>query len=442
MNNLNELQIGIEKIDISPEKSIAGRLGLNHIIEPFDPIYAKAVAFKTNKILIVNISCEIVGLTRNIMNRIKKIILNNIDIKRENIILLGTHTHASPWVWDIQSDEAKRCGLNIMDEKWMNKVVNNTAKAGIGAIENLSKGTIYEGKGKTEGVTSNRVYPVTRWSVCKDENLRNADVGLVDDTVRVLVVKNREKSAIIANFACHPSAFGGGKTTKVSPDFPYYAQLKLKEKHEIDFMIYWQGCAGNSNNGKYNEKTDIENVRLIGEKFAMGIEQALDNLIKIEGDFEYKYEKHTIPVGDFVLPVEKAREIFIEHSKRLLEVIDNNKVPTDDAVFRWRSALKNLDISVLSNGKEIDIELQLIKISNKYLMFVPGEWYIENYFKICKENIDKDITITTLNTFDLLYIPNESNFDKINWYGVKTDMRVLGDEGIRLLIKKVLNILV
>ena len=38
------IKAGFAKKDISPEKPLPGRLGLNHIIEPYHPISAKAAA--------------------------------------------------------------------------------------------------------------------------------------------------------------------------------------------------------------------------------------------------------------------------------------------------------------------------------------------------------------------------------------------------------------
>jgi len=438
---MNNIKIGIAKEDISPDKDVIGRLGINHIIEPRDSIYAKAITFKQDKITVINISCEVVGLTSNTINKIKNIIIKNIPIDKKNIIILGTHTHSSPWVWDIQSKEAEKFGFNLLDENWINKVINNTALAGINSYKDLSLGQLFYGSALTNGVTSNRVNPVTRWSVCYDDNIRNQDVGLVDANVRVIVAKNENKTIFIANFACHPTALGGGITTKVSPDFPFYAEKILKEKYDIDFLIYWQGCAGNSNGGKYIKYGNMEEALNIAENFAKGIDKAVTNKHSIKNNMKYKYKSLKIPVGKFIKSKAEARKDFEKISKEVLANKKAGKEITYQLIYDWRAELKKLDISVISDGVEMPIELQVLEIGEFSLLFVPGEWYIENYFQIKDTLQNANIIITTLNTFDVLYIPDESNFDKHDWYGVKTSMRALGDEGVKILIKESIKLL-
>jgi len=438
---MNEIKIGIAKKDISPSKSVCGRLGINHMIEPHDSIMAKAITFMDNNITVINISCEVVGLTTSTINKIKDIIVKSISIERKNIIILGTHTHSSPWVWDIQSKAAEKFGFDLLDEQWINKVINQTALAGINSYKDLSKGELFYGDAVTTGIVSNRVYPVTRWSVCYDDNIRNQDVGLVDANVRVVIAKNKNKMVFLANLACHPTALGGGITKKVSPDFPFYAEKILKDKYDIEFLTYWQGCAGNSNGGKFIKYGNMEEALTIAKNFAKAIDKAVTNKHSIESNIEYKHQSLKIPVGKFIKSEKEARKDFEKISKEVLETKKAGKEITYQLVYDWRAELKKLDISILSNGVEIPVELQLLQIGKFSLLFVPGEWYIENYFQIKNTLHNDNIIITTLNTFDVLYVPDESNFDKHDWYGVKTSMRALGDEGVKILISESIKLL-
>ena len=49
--------------------------------------------------------------------------------------------------------------------------------------------------------------------------------------------------------------------------------------------------------------------------------------------------------------------------------------------------------------------------------------------------------MTTLNNFDLLYVPDEGSMPNEEWYGVKTDMRSLGDESSVMLYNMALDLL-
>ncbi len=434
------MKAGFYKENISPEYPVPGRLGLAHMIEPYHDIFAKAVAFLDNDEIVLIISFEIVGLTKGLNIAIKEGINKQTNINKENIILLGTHTHSSPFVWDLQALQAKEYGLHVLDEPWLQKVINGGIKAGVKAINSLSTCTMYSGSAPTTGIVSNRVHPVTRWSICEDDDIRNAPVGLVDNIVRIIKVENETGSIILSNLACHPTAFGGGKTLHVSPDFPYVAERELKTDYEIDFLIYFQGSAGNSNSGKFNKYGSEKEANIIGHQYAIAINNALTNLKKVSQTFSYSYKEQSLPVGSFVNDVATAKEKFREKSMAIKEKMDNN-LPFEDDVWHWRLALKQLDVSLLSNGHEIKIDVQRLTFGSLNLIFVPGEWYVENYFALCKLYPDKEIILTTLNTFDLLYIPDESNFDKHDWYGVKPSMRVLGNEGVLQLMELTASLL-
>jgi hypothetical protein len=276
-------------------------------------------------------------------------------------------------------------------------------------------------------VGSNRVDPVTRWSICADDDIRNAPEGLIDPFVRVLSVHYDEKpAAVFANYACHPSGYGGGRTKKVSPDFPYYAEKGLADIYGGDFFAaYWQGCAGNTNCGKYVKEGSEEEVMALGARFKAAVEEAVENPVQsTTGPYEYKYMKFSLPVGDFVKNPMEAEKLFTDMSDRLKK----QETISEQDVFDWRALLKKLDVSIVSKGMEMEIEFQLFRFEDFDLMFVPGEWYVQLYHKLACRMGKRELVLTTLNNFDLLYIPDADSMANRDWYGVRTGMRTLGDE--------------
>lgn len=425
---MKKVKAGFAKVDISPEKPVPGRLGLNHIIRPHHPISAKAAAIENTGGKFLMIVCEIVGLTKSVNKEIRDRIVNAADIGFENIVITGTHTHASPWVWDLQDTEARKHGLEVLDLDWMNKVIEGTANAGINALSAMQEYSIRYGVAETTGIVSNRVSPVTRWSVCADDKIRNAPEGTVDRNVRTLSFHddNGMPVFIFANLACHPSAYGGGKTTKVSPDFPYIAEKLIAKNYDTDVIVaYWQGCAGNINSGKYVIEGSEEEVITIGTSFGKSILSAIDSSNEMpETRFLFNYKKFTLPVGDFVLSPEENMKRFAQYS----EDIKKNGTYTDEEVFYWRKVLKQLDVSILSRGREMEMEFQLFRFYDTDILFVPGEWYVEMYLNLAEKYKDRKLIITTLNNFDLLYVPDKESMPHKDWYGVRTGMRSLGDD--------------
>ena len=426
---------GFSQKDISPEKPIPGRLGLNHIIKPHHPISAKAAAIENDGEIILLIVCEIVGLTRSENNSIRKLITQKTGIPRENIAITCTHTHASPWIWDLQDYEARKLGFEVLDRNWMDKVIEQTADAGAEASKSMNLFSLKFGKAKTRDIVSNRVEPVTRWSICADDEIRKAPAGIIDPFVRTVSFHDSEDNPvfIFSNLAVHPTAFGGGKTLKVSPDFPYIAENKLKAEFGEELILaYWQGCAGNSNSGKYVKEGSEEEVVEIGGRFYEAISTALNSSGEMEGSLEYKYTKFNLPVGDFVDTPENAWKKFKEKS----DEINLKEMASNEDVFIWRRKLKQLDVSILSGGNEMEVEFQLLKLGDADVLFVPGEWYVQMFKNLDSIHPDRNLIVTTLNNFDLLYVPDESSMPNHDWYGVKTDMRSLGDDSAIKLLKE------
>ncbi len=424
---MNQLKAGIAKKDISPEKALPGRLGLNHLIHPHHDISSKALALSNGDEKHVIISCEIVGLTGSENRKIREAVTAETGIPGENIVIVCTHTHASPWVWDLQHEQAEMQGFNVLDKQWMDKVIENASSAAVEAVENLKSAQLRLGKAGVEKVASNRVDPVTRWSICADDEIRNAPDGLIDPETRVISVHHNEKpEAVFANYACHPSAYGGGRTKKVSPDFPYFAEKDLREKLGEDFFAaYWQGCAGNINSGKYVKEGSEEEVAVLGLRFKEAVEKALEKPVSTtEEGYEFKYKKFKLPVGDFVKSPEEAQKLFVEMSKRL----KRQDSISEQEVFDWRALLKKLDVSLVSDGKSMEIEFQLFRFKDFDLFFVPGEWYVQLYFNLKRQSDERELILTTMNNFDLLYIPDRESMVNKDWYGVRTGMRSLGDE--------------
>ncbi|HRX42143.1 MAG TPA: hypothetical protein P5315_05160 [Clostridia bacterium] len=430
---MNTILAGFSEKDISPEYPVPGRLGINHIINPHHEIKAKAAAMENETGRFLFIVCEIVGLTISENTNIRKQINEETGIPIENIVITCTHTHASPWIWDLQAEMARKFGYEVLDVPWMDKVMTNAAKAGIEALSKMNECRVLYGEAMTEGIVSNRVDPVTRWSICADDEIRNAPEGIVDKAVRTITFTDKKGIPLFmfTNLACHPTAYGGGKTLKVSPDFPYIAERHLKEKYNENLVVaYWQGCAGNINSGKYIREGSEEEVEASGRRFFEAIDAAFLTSKELDaGKVSYKYEKLSLPVGEFVKKPEEAFEYFEEYCR----LIEEKGEADDHDVHNWRRRLKQLDVSVLSGGKSMEMELQLLRMGEADMLFVPGEWYVQMYMELASGYKKRKLIVTTVNNFDLLYIPDEGSMHNKEWYGVKTDMRSLGDESaIRL----------
>jgi len=441
------LKIGIGEADITPPEGITGRIGLNHSLEVKHPIFARALVLKTAKDIITQVTCELVGHTTGTMNRIYSKIEKELGLDRNNIILTCTHTHSSPWIWDLQSKEAERFGINLLDWDWLDKIVDGCVKSIRFAIENIQPSILRIGSSKVKNVASNRVEVGARSSICKDDSLRNKPVGQIDPEVRVLSIyglKNKLR-ALFVNYACHPSAYGGGKTKFVSPDFPYYASEFISSHFGRHIpMSYWMGCAGDINVGKFNACGSEEEVQRFGKRLADGILKSLDSSkeIKVKDDDIILLTKDLeLSVGDWVEPIEEARVKFNNISNQVVNYLKKGDPIPLNLVNQWRMALKRLDVCLLSNSDKMKVRIYLWKLGNLFLVFVPGEWFVRYGLEMAKLSPKRHIWITTLTNIDLLYIPDREAMIHREWYGVNPVMRTISDESVDVLVGTVRNMI-
>ena len=437
------LEIGIAEADITPPEGITGRLGLDHTLSIKHPIFARTLVLKTEKGIFVQITCELVGHTIGTMNRIYSKLENELGLDRNKVILTCTHTHSSPWIWDLQSKEAERFGIKLLNWHWLDKVIDGCVKSVRLALKNIQPSILKIGSAVVKDVASNRVEVGPRWSICEDDSLRAKPIGHIDPEVRVLSVYDIEDElrALFVNYACHPSAYGGGKTKFVSPDFPYYASEFVSQhfgKHIP--MSYWQGCAGDINVGKFNAHGSEEEVQGFGKRLAKGILKSLDNSKEIKvnaDDIIFTTKDLELPVGEWVEPVEEARTKFDNISRQVKNYLEKKEPVPHNIVGQWRMAIKRLDVCLLSNSDKMKVRLYLWKLGNLSLVFVPGEWFVRYGQTLAKINPEIDVWITTLTNMDLLYIPDKESMLYRERYGVNPRMRTISDESVDIMVRAV-----
>ncbi len=477
------MKIGVGQADISPEPGIAGRLGLQHPLAAGDPIKAKALYFdsvrssagrapagssgnhasasdaardnaggaegnhmyRTHEAGVLQITAEIVGFPRAFRHKVLEAVSGKLGIPADGIILTATHTHCSPWVWELQSDAVAEYGLAIYDRDWEVKVIAGCVEAAEQAVRSADETILRIGAHKVDKIASNRVQHGPRWSITADPDVRAKPEGDIDPDVRVMALYSTsgDPKAVVANYSCHPSGYGGGKTSFPSPDFPYHTELILQKElgREIQ-LIYWMGCSGNINAGKYVAEGSTEEVARLGERLAGGILGALDGGEKVRtDDCSVTNVDRRYPAGEWIEPIEEVRERVRSASIEAKELIDRGETLAPEIIGRWRSAVKRLDVCTLLDSREMEATIRCMRLGPVRFLFVPGEWFHSYGIRLASERADGSTWTTTLADFDLLYIPDEESMPNREWYGVTPRMRAISDEGVRSLFRDTQDLL-
>jgi len=95
----NVLQAGTAKIDITPKKPVkmagyGARTGLSQGVH--DPLSARVLTFENNGKRLVLVSTDLIGFYNGTAEHLRKIILDEFNLKPGDLFLSAIHTHAGP----------------------------------------------------------------------------------------------------------------------------------------------------------------------------------------------------------------------------------------------------------------------------------------------------------------------------------------------------------
>lgn len=190
-----------------------------------DPLHARALALRAGSGTIVVVSCDLVGLERNAVARVKARVTAKHGIPAANVMLCATHTHSGPR------------NIAIFGEPFDgHESIYDTIETAIDdAIGNLQPAGIAAGSARVDDVGFNRrVYDPTS--------------APVDDTCTVLVVRDEHGAVqcVAYNFACHPVVMGP-ENLLISADWVHYANETIAAAFPRANTIFLQGACGNVN---------------------------------------------------------------------------------------------------------------------------------------------------------------------------------------------------
>jgi hypothetical protein len=107
---------------------------------------------------------------------------------------------------------------------------------------------------------------LTRWSACRDPELRAMPEGPIDPFLRTITLAQGDKPLVRMHYyATHPQTFY--LEGRASYDFVGMARERLQEEEGV-FQVYFTGCAGDVTVGKYNEGTPLRRAELAERLYA------------------------------------------------------------------------------------------------------------------------------------------------------------------------------
>ncbi len=185
------------------------------------------------------------------------------------------------------------------DEGYMNAVIEKTADAIRRAYETRSEGQLYYGSKNAPSFFSDGRAP------------RSLDTNI--HLLRFVPDDEGKREIYISNFGAHPVHVDYFET-RISADFPYYADKSVNEKYDADF-IFIQGAVGgaiHANMGEGNgivkdENDDMSHIKQYGEKVADVLKEIADSAEVVKPILNVAHKQVDIELSAFLFKlVERA----------------------------------------------------------------------------------------------------------------------------------------
>ena len=401
------MKVGYAKIEITPEwqTELAGYgYYLKRVFTGVhDPLWARAIAFESDGVSSLLISCDLVGLGEPLVAQVKTQISQSVGISVESIMLHSTHTHSGPAAAPLR-------GCGRMDQRYVDWLYARLLQVGIDVFSNMADvESMHWSETPIDCIGFNRVY---------------GDPGPIDPNVSVLTIRRIDARPImIVNYACHPVS--NGTNDMVSADFPGRVMAVIEE-NGID-PLYITGFCGDIDPPVQRDYRTMENH---GERVARAALESIDSSVEI------KYDKLSFGIRPISLPYD------ILSNNDLLTTLDDavsclEEDPSDMVALvtiSWvRDAL--LDLQKSDMRTHVETYVQALMIGNLFIIGFPGEVFTQFGLDLRKRN--PGIRLMTANTSNapIGYIPTADEFDRQGYashaaariYGTYTFRRGFGE---------------
>jgi len=287
------------------------------------------------------------------------------DISR--VAVQCVHQHTAP---SVDGDAQKLLDQEenppqYVDLKFLDEVTDRLAaavKKSLCQLQPFDK--IGTGQAKVERVASTRRLPIeggkvrTRWSSCKDAELRAMPEGYIDPILRTITLARGDKPLVrLHYYATHPQSFYGDG--RASIDVPGIARERLEREESVP-QIYFTGCAGDVAMGKYNDGSPRARDELAERLYAgMGASIASTRLVPVS-----RLEWRTVLLS---LPPRTDGDYNVDENRAKMKNAEVSAEQRIGAAKRVASAER----------LKRPIELSSLQFGHIHIVHLPGEPMVE-----------------------------------------------------------------
>lgn len=370
------MQAGFFEIDLTPRVGV-GLCGFGPFLNRYsigvrDELKARAAAFQVGDDKAVIVSCDLIGVSAEIANQIKKIVASRSGLSPATIMIHCTHTHSGP-------NTGSYIGWGDEDPPYLEMLPGRIAKACLGALDNLEPVEMHHAEVPCEGIGLNREYDIDAPPLEEvlAENWRPAKPELTDTTCQVLkfVAENTGKmTGFMTYFGCHPVVCCQ-QTRYIHGDYCGVALNNLEHENPNSVGLFLQGAQGDVNSCCVHkpEEESLQALDIIAERFARSVRLGLENAEKIPSQ---------ILKCKSIMQKFSSKEVSLEQLKAMLK--EREDVVCADGADDKDTAVRIAMVGILSlrrlirqieAGKDLTpiAELQGIRLGQVEFLAAPFE---------------------------------------------------------------------
>ncbi len=394
----DELRIGVFQVDVSPP--IGSPLAYDPCEEITDPLTCRGTVLLGAGDPIVMAAVDWIGVANEAHQHARKRIAEAVGTSVDRVAVHALHQHDAPRCDFTSAQLLAHHGVQDIpyDVPWAREAFEQVAAATAAAVDSAEPfDTIGLGAAEVKQVASNRRIMgddgnviATRYTACRDPELRAMPTGTIDPLLRSISFWNGETPvAVLTYYATHPQSYY--RTGQANPDFPGYARNAREAATEIPH-VHFNGAGGNIGAGKWNDGSK-ENRAVLTERVAKAMEEAFENTERslIEAsDVDWLTTQVAMPPGEHLVEDD------------LVAALEDDDASASGKV----TAAKHLAfLRSTKAGEKIDIHC--LKLGQARVLHMPGELFVEYQLAASEMRPDLFVAMAAYGEYGPGYIGTE-----------------------------------
>jgi neutral ceramidase len=330
------------------------------------------------------ITCDLVGLSKTVSNRIKDELFKKTGLSKAQIILNCSHTHSGPVtsgnlinIYPIDSEN-----LAVVDQ-YTEQLCKQLVALAVKAKQNAEPAKVFSQNG------------TVRFQVNRRKNMESELTNLTelkgpnDYSVPVLKVEDKQGNikAIVFGYACHPTVLNGYEWCG---DYPGFAQVELEKLYPGATALFFQGAGADQNP---LPRRSIPLAKQYGKELAAAVEQIISEPMReLQPRLETAYSE---------IPLE------MENPPGEAELERLKKEYTIDYYIRWAESM----LVKLRRGEKLPsaypYPVQVWQLGDQTIVALGGELMISYALRL-KELLGEDIFVMGYSNDVTGYIPSDA----------------------------------